>query len=192
MQILQRKLWAISLLFIVASLMLPTSVPAQKRATVPPVTALRQIDIIASWGGLGPAEYAHAVIQRSGNQFVVDDQPVETDKVEALMAALFAEPQKEPSPDLIARQVRDYNIDYFATDGLRRCAGDDADLNQPRILFRRLFNDPENQRRWLIAAYSPQNFHTDDYPAEKVTVTFEDGSTVTASSRSQQTLMLPF
>lgn len=189
---MQHNRCAGTLLFIVASLALPSGVRAQKPDASPPVAQVRRIDIVASWGGLGPAQYEHTVIQRTGSTLTVDDQRVEADKVEALLEALFAEPQREPSPALITNQAHKYDLDYFAKESLRRCAGDGADLNGPRILFKRLFYDVQNQRRWLGEEYSPQTFHTDDYPAEKVTVTLEDGATIMASSESQKTLMLPF
>lgn len=157
-----------------------------------PLANVRQIDIVASWGGLGPREYEHTIIQRTGNTLVVDDQPVGADKAKALIVALFAKPQREPSLNLIASQAQEYSIDYFAKEGLRECAGDGADLKGVRSFFARLFFDTQNQRRWLADEYSAENFHTDDYPEEKVTVTLVDGSTVAASSQSQKTLMLPF
>ncbi|MFY9738326.1 MAG: hypothetical protein WAK11_04650 [Candidatus Cybelea sp.] len=161
-------------------------------STMPPVTSVRRIDIVASWGGLGPAEYEHTVIQRTGGTLVVDDQPVDGNKLEALMIALFAEPPGEPSPNLIARQAQAYSIEYFVNSGLRRCAGDGADLDGPMVLFSRLFDNAQNQRHWFSNEYSAQNFHTDDYPTEKVTLTLEDGATIIASSQSQKALMLPF
>ena len=117
---------------------------------------------------------------------------MEADKVEALKEALFAEPQRKPSPDLIATQAHEYSIDYFAKEGLQQCVGDGAALYGPSTLFKRLFYNVQNQGQWLDDEYNPQHFHTDDYPAEKITLTFEDGSTITASSQSQKTLMLPF
>jgi hypothetical protein len=189
---MQRNLWAAAVFF-AALLVIPNSVLAQKPDTVSQATNVRRIDIVASWGGLGPAEYEHTIIQRNGNTFTgVDDRYVETAKIEALIAALIAEPQREPSPSLIAAQADEYNVDYFAKEGLRQCAGDGADLREVQATFKKLFGDVQNQRRWLSEEYSPQTFHTDDYPAEKVTVTFEDGSTIAASSQSQKALMLPF
>lgn len=181
-----------TLLFVVACLLLPSGARAQKPDTAPPVAQVRRIDIVASWGGLGPAQYEHTVIQRTGNTLAVDDQPVDADKVEALIKALFTEPQREPSPALLTSQAHKYDLNYFAKESLRRCAGDGADLNGPRILFKRLFYDVQSQRQWLREEYSSETFHTDDYPTEKVTVTLEDGATITASSQSQKTLMLPF
>jgi hypothetical protein len=116
---------------LVLSLMIPSSVGAQKADTVSQATGVRRIDIVASWGGLGPAEYEHTIIQRNGNTFNgVDDRYVEAAKIEALIAALIAEPQREPSPSLIAAQADEYNVDYFAKEGLRQCAGDGADLRE--------------------------------------------------------------
>jgi hypothetical protein len=184
--------YARALLFVAASLMLPSGALAQKPVTAAQVNQVRRIDIVASWGGLGPAEYEHIVIQGNGNTFAVDEQQVDAAKVQALVEALIAEPQREPSLSLIAGQADKHNINYFAKEGLRQCAGDGADLSEVQAAFKNLFDDVQNQRRWLSEEYSPQAFHTDDYPAEKVTVTFEDGSTIAASSQSQKQLMLPF
>jgi hypothetical protein len=187
----RRNLWATIVLFSV-SLAIPDSVRAQKPDTFWETRNVRRLDIVASWGGLGPAEYEHTIIQRDGNAFAVDDQHVDAAKVTALLEALTAEPQREPSPSLIAGRAQEYNVDYFATEGLRRCAGDGADLSNVSATFKKLFYDERNQRRWITDEYSQQTFHTDDYPAENVTVTFDDGSTITASSQSQKALMLPF
>lgn len=180
------------LLFIIALLTLPCTVRAQKPDAGPAVTEIQRIDIVASWGGFGPTQYAHTVIQRIGDHFAVDDRPVETAQVEALISALFAEPQQGPSPNLITKQLREYDVDYFAKENLKQCIGVGADLSGPRSLFERLFYDDRNQRRWIADEYDSRNLHTDDYPAEQVTVTFKDGSTVGASSASQKLLMLPF
>ena len=158
----------------------------------PPATSVLRIDIVASWGGLGPAQYEHTVIQRTGNTFAIDDQTVDADKIEALLTALFTEPQRAPSPTLIEDQAQQYDVDYFVNVGLRQCAGDGADLSEPRTLFKSLFYEDKNQRKWLGDEYSARTFHTDDYPTEQITVTFENGSTVRASSHSQKILMLPF
>jgi hypothetical protein len=175
-----------------ASLMIPNSARAQNTDVVSQATNVRRIDIVASWGGLGPPEYEHTIIQRNGKSFAVDDRRVDALKIEALVEALIAEPQRAPSPSLIAGHADEYNINYLAKEGLRQCAGDGADLSSPQAAFKKLFDDVQNQRRWISEEYSPQTFHTDDYPAEKVTVTFEDGSTIAASSESQKMLMLPF
>lgn len=158
----------------------------------PPVASVRRIDIVSSWGGLGRAQYEHTIIQRKGIEFVIDDESVQVDDVEALLVALLANPQRKPPPDLISRRLRQYDPDYYAQEGLQECVGDGAALRGVQTLFRRLFFDAQNQGKWLGDEYGSQTFHTDDYPAQTVTLTFEDGSTISASSQSQKSLMLPF
>jgi hypothetical protein len=70
-------------------LAVPTSV-GQARKSV------KAIEIRSGWGGLGTPQKNVVTIERKGDEFISNGRSVITDKVQALVSALLAEPVTKP------------------------------------------------------------------------------------------------
>jgi hypothetical protein len=69
--------------------------------------------------------------------------------------------------------------------------GPEVGAPNQKALFERKFEDEAFISRILSTVYE-SSFHTDDYPFVRVRLTFDDGTLITASSKSQQPYMLPW
>lgn len=146
-----------------------------------------QVRITTSWGGLGKPEKTEVIIRKDGTSFRSGRQKIDGTLISSLVSALNEETIEEPSvPNLgitdawLKSMVNKNDVSpYWA----------DAAPNQ-KDLFVGSFTDVST-----VAEVVPRLFdfvRTDDYSAAEAHVTFEDGSTISASSHSQYQFMLPW
>ena len=167
-------------LVILLCLLYPARPAAVQRST-------EQVTITASWGGLGKPEKTEVIIRRDGKLFRSGRQEIDGALVSSLVSALNEEVIRKPSlPNLgitdtwLRSMVNNDDVSLYWTG---------AAPNQ-KDLFVASFTDVST-----VAEVVPRLFdfvRTDDYPSTEVRVTFGDGSSISASSRSQYLFMLPW
>ena len=160
------------------------------RDPYPEVAKVNRIEIRSAWGsGMGTRRFNEVVIERTNGELLYGDMAPEPRIVAALISALDAEPIEAATPTLLGMTQENESLE---SEPLRSCVGDAADLPHVVQAYRALWVDPGIQRRWISEYYRGLMWHTDDYPNERVRVTFSDGSTIEAQSASQNAFMLPF
>jgi hypothetical protein len=149
-----------------------------------------RIDIDSAWGGLGRAQETKVGIVRTAEGYRRDGAPLPDKAVNDLLAAM-----REPSldqPALANLGIDQAWLEAHSTPDASRDSRLPGRSPAQIALYKARFADPKVAARLVREIYSPQNFHTDDYPHLTVTLTFEDGSTAVLDSLSQQNFMLPW
>jgi hypothetical protein len=150
---------------------------------------VRQITIRSHWGGLGPRADATIVITRTQGGYEQCGQSVASPLVNALVAALRT--PLIPKPDPLQLGITPSWLVAHAASQQPHSNRDPGEPTAGQLaLFRRSFTDMT-----LIARVLPElfeNMHTDDYPAARVEIVFDDESKLAAYSNSQFEYMLPW
>jgi hypothetical protein len=161
-------------------------------------SAIREIAIQSQWRGLGKPQDTALVIQNKNGSFHVDGQEIDQAGVAALTAALNDPLIPKPSTENLglthdwlsaraseivrdAKKREDDDSTYWAI-------GSASPTQQ--ALFRASYTDKQ-----LVAGLLPELFHcchTDDWPRVKITVSYQDGTSLQLSSYSQSVFMLPW
>lgn len=173
-----------------AAVLLAAAAASPQPASNPDLLRVQRIEIRSTAGaGLGTNRFYNAVIARKNGQLQLDGMFPSSRIVGMLLDALRAQPI--PKAQASSFQFKEQGQEV-ARESLRDCLGDAADLPPVQQSFDSLFRSAANQNDFLAAYYGGTIWHTDDYPTEKVEVTFQDGSKITAQSDSQTQYMLPF
>jgi hypothetical protein len=150
---------------------------------------VRQITIRSHWGGLGPRADATIDVTRTQSGYQQNEQPVAPALVDALVAALRS--PLIPKPDPVQLGITpSWLVAHAASQQPHSNSDPGAPTAGQLALFRRSFTDMT-----LIAGVLPElfeNMHTDDYPAARVEIVFDDDSKLVAYSNSQFAYMLPW
>jgi hypothetical protein len=152
--------------------------------------SVRQILVRSHWVGLSRPADTELVIRSDKGGYLLGRRRVDKALVDALVEAL-QEPEV-PRPDLLNLGItkewlvahEDPSVESALPFAFEKAASDQ------KALFHSAFTDPA-----LVAKALPSLFgfvRTDDYPSVEVTVSFDDGSTLSASSHSQYLFMLPW
>lgn len=171
---------------VLPALLLAAAVSSPSPAPTPKYTAadVQRIELRSSWGGFGRPRFSNVVIERVNSRLQVDDY-----NLDGFLAALAAPAQSVPQASQFG--LGDTNEDSIRN-ALRDCVGDAADLSPVLARFAEWFRAAKEQQRFLSTLFFGKLLILDDYPAEEVTVTLKDGSTMKAESTSQLGFMLPF
>jgi hypothetical protein len=149
---------------------------------------VQSVDIRSHWGGLGRPENFTFRIQRKGKRFLSFD-PVRAAQIQALVAALSAPPLTKPEMSNLGITNHWLRSKVHSQLPLEDAEAVESTGGQ-RQLFQKSFRDPG-----LIGKVLPHLFrflHFDDYPILEVEVVFDDGSKLSAQSRSNFAFMLPW
>jgi hypothetical protein len=151
---------------------------------------LRQVQINSRWGGLGTPAASELTIAKQGSKFRLGHRSVDPELLRTLVTAL-----KEPDiPELNLANLgltQEWLVKNHEGPLSRSQGGPEVRAQNQQALYRERFEDPTFISPLLSRVYR-SGFHTDDYPSVNVRLTFEDGSTATVSSNSQQPFMLPW
>jgi hypothetical protein len=150
---------------------------------------IARVTIQSNWGGLGAPSQTEVLIVRDGSGYESKHDRIDSQLVESLLAALNA--PLIAKPELENLGINQAWLEANAIPAVEKYAGsfDDAAANQ-KALYRASFANEALVRQVIPNLFS--FIRTDDYPSAKVEVTFEDGSSVSASSASQYLFMLPW
>jgi hypothetical protein len=162
------------------------SLPASAAQTPREVS---RIEIHSGWGGLGEPQNANVVIRKENGAFQCAGQRVNASLVAALVSALDA--PIIPELDLANIGITPVWLEakVAAAEQKLEIQFSDATTSQ-KELFAKSFADPA-----VIAKVAPQLFEyasMDDYPYADVEVIFDDGSKLSAKSRSYYAFLLPW
>lgn len=151
---------------------------------------VRSIHVIGSWGGLGTPAKSEIHIHSSATETKEKGIAVSPIALARLVSALQEPALAKPSASNLG----------ISTAWLRshvEVAGRNAsmlwfDQGTPaqKQFFREKFADLSTLQSRLDDVYEGR--HTDDYPGMKIDIHLENGDTMTATSRSQNPLMLPW
>jgi hypothetical protein len=182
------------LLFVFVSIATACSVRSHALQTQPngdsaAQNRVRQITIRSHWGGLGPRADATIVITADRNEYKRDGQSIDLALVGALVVALRS--PLIPKPDPAQLEITPSWLAAHAA-SLEPHSNDDPGKPTPGqlALFRQSFTDLKLITRVLPELF--ENMHTDDYPAARVEVIFDDDSKLSVYSNSQFAYMLPW
>ena len=139
--------------------------------------------------GLGDGQRTELVIHGGGGTYRPSDDRVDPASIENLVAAL-----RQPAvlkPDAGDLGIDQAWLDANAIPAALKNSGDflEAAPNQ-QALYRRAFTDLNIIQKVVPSLYDYIKF--DDYPSARIVVTFQDGSSVCATTRSYYLLMLPW
>jgi hypothetical protein len=156
-------------------------------AQTPQIQALR---VQSAWGGLGEPAHSDFSVQRQGDSYSADGQPVPSDSLAALMIAIQEAAVRVPNAANLgitprwlqehADQAGGYASRLFYKDG----------LPEQKSLFREAFEDRRTLPSRVKQVY--ETFHTDDYPHMRAQVALQNGTQVTLITNSQNPYMLPW
>jgi hypothetical protein len=152
--------------------------------------AVRQIEIKSYWGGLGTLQKTEFLIRNDKGTYRLGQKRIDAASVEALVAAIRQPVIATPSLDGLG--LTKAWLQEQVTEIPKKSSWWKLKSGTPkqRALFENSFTDPDFVSKVLPSLF---NFsRTDDYPSVEVTVTRDDGSTVSLSSHSQYSLMLPW
>lgn len=150
---------------------------------------LRLIQIESGWGGLGAPQHANVTILQENGRFIRDGRPVDAALVQALVAALRAQPIAKP--EMTNLGITKAWLSRNLSEAEKSIAGKFSDaLPSQRQFFETSFTDPGTMAKVLPDLYKYTSF--DDYPYAKVEVVFNDGSRLLAASRSYYPYMIPW
>lgn len=149
---------------------------------------VQSISVVGSWGGLGKPAKSEILLHNSTTM------PKGSSASPAALARLASAAREaalaKPSADNLG-------IDETWLQTHVEIAGRNASsirfeegTSVQKQFFRKKFTDSSTLQSRLDDVY--KGFHTDDYPAMKFEVHFENGSTLTGTSHSQNPLMLPW
>jgi hypothetical protein len=97
-----------------------------------------------------------------------------------------------PEPSLSNLGItREWLVENHEPPQYRYQGGPEGGTPNQRALYQKWFDDEAFVSKRISVIYKSGG-HTDDYPSVKVELNFEDGTVVSASSRSQQPFMLPW
>jgi hypothetical protein len=164
----------------------------------PADSAIRQIEIKSSWGGLGRPQNTELVVRHDNGEYRIGGTRIDPANVELLLASIRQPPQMKPTLENLGMtgQWLTNAADKLEKDAERNDGGDSALYEfghgsaGQKGLFRRSYTDPN-----FTAKVLPEIFrccHTDDYPSVKVTILYDDGNSTVVSSHSQSEFMLPW
>src|SRR5579863_1999416 len=182
------------LLFVFVSIATACSVRSHSLQTQPngdsaAQNRVRQITIRSHWGGLGPRADATIVITADGNEYKRDGRSVDPALVGALVAALRSTLIPKPAPEQLG-----ITPSWLAAHAASLEPHSNDDPGKPTqghlALFRQSFTDLKLITRVLPELF--ENMHTDDYPAARIEVAFDDDTKLVAYSNSQFPYMLPW
>jgi hypothetical protein len=151
--------------------------------------AVRQIQIGSLWGGLGTPQSTELIIQNHGGKYYLGRKRIDSAAVAALRNALQENAVDKPEPANlgITPEWLLANADAAVT----KNNGSFVDaLPDQKSLYRNSFTDPAVIDKVVPSLFRYTKF--DDYPSAKIVITFEDGSTITASTSSWYLMMLPW
>jgi hypothetical protein len=152
--------------------------------------AVRQIEIKSHWGGLGTPQQTDLVIQHEAGTYKLGRKRIDAASVEALVATVQQPPIGKPSLEGLG--ITKAWLQEQLTDVPKKSSWWKLKSGTPKqgALFGNSFTDPDFVSKVLPSLF---NFsRTDDYPSVEVTVSRDDGSTLTISSHSQYSFMLPW
>ena len=144
---------------------------------------VRQVEIESAWEGLGPPSTAAFLIVSHRDAYWCGHKRVEAKLVNDLVSALDEDAIPEPNLQNLG-PTKEWLEAAVLSVPIREW----WDVKEEA--FRAAFTDT-----WFVQNALPTLFgfeQMDDYPSAKVMVTFEDGSAITASSRSYYLFMLPW
>lgn len=152
--------------------------------------AVRQIEIKSHWGGLGTPQQTDLVIQHEAGTYKLGRKRIDAASVEALVAAVQQAPIGKPSLEGLG--ITKAWLQEQLTDVPNKSSWWKLKSGTPKqtALFGSSFTDPDFVGKVLPSLFNLSR--TDDYPSVEVTVSREDGSTITISSHSQYSFMLPW
>jgi hypothetical protein len=164
----------------------------------PAESAVRQIEIKSSWGGLGRPQNTELAVRHDNGEYRIGNMRIDPANVESLLASIRQPPQMKPTLENLgmSEQWLTNAADKLEKDAEHNDGGDSALYKlehgsaDQKGLFRRSYTDPN-----FMAKVLPEIFrccHTDDYPGVKVTILYDDGSRTVISSHSQSEFMLPW
>jgi hypothetical protein len=148
--------------------------------------SVKQITIASRWGGLGFVKPTELLIQRHGDTYRSGRKRIDTRLVEALSTAL-----REPEitkPDLANLGITQEWLEQQSSKDYPGSFVSSAP-NQ-MALYKSSFTSLPTIQQVLPELFSFSR--TDDYPGVEVAVTFDDGTSLSASSYSQYLFMLPW
>jgi|ERR1700722_18432235 len=152
--------------------------------------SVHKIEIKSSWGGLGVPQQTQLVIQSAAGGYKLGRKRVGTTSVDALVAAIQQAPIGKPSLEglgLTELWLHEQLAGIPRKPSWWKLKGGSPRQN---ALFEKSFTDPNFVDNVLPSLF--EFSRTDDYPSVEVTLSREDGSTVTISSHSQYSFMLPW
>ena len=151
---------------------------------------VRQVQISSRWGGLGTPAASELTITKDGSKFRLNGQTVDPSLLDSLVSAL-KEPDI-PQIDLANLGItKEWLVANHAGPYMQYQAGPETRAQNQRALYQGKLEDPAFIAPLLSREYT-SGFHTDDYPSVQVKLDFDDGSSATLSSHSQQPFMLPW
>jgi hypothetical protein len=153
-------------------------------------TEVRQVEISSAWGGLGTPAKTELTITRAGSTFRLGRQTIAPELLKSLVLKLQESEIPEPNLGNLGL-THEWLIKNHEMPPDHYQGGPEVGAPNQKALFQRKFEDEAFMSRILSTIYK-SSFHTDDYPSVRVRLTFEDGTVMTASSRSQQPYMLPW
>jgi hypothetical protein len=150
---------------------------------------VHQIVIKSHWGGLGTPQNADLLIRQEKGAFVLDGKRIDTALVEALATAMNEAAIKKPDLGNLGLTPAWFKANGAAAALKNDRSFEDAAPNQ-KELFNKTFNDSGIMGRIVPSLFG--TMRTDDYPSVVVTVTYDDGSTMSAKSVAWDPFMLPW
>jgi len=151
--------------------------------------AVRQIEIVSGWGGLGTAQKATVTIRSENGVFLRGGKPVDSKLVDNLVAALAAPLIAKPELANLGITPEWLKTQIVPAEDRMQGAFPDA-LSTQKKLFEGSLTDPRFVAKVLPDLFNFTRF--DDYPFVHVQVSFKDGSKVTANSRSYYAFQIPW
>src|ERR1700675_3990604 len=151
---------------------------------------VRQVEIKSHWGGLGTPQQTDVVIQNEAGIYKLGRRRIDATSVEALVEAV--QQPLIPKPSLEALGLTKAWLQEQVSGIPKESSWWKLKSGTPRQreLFEHSFTDPDFINKVLPSLF---NFsRTDDYPSAEITVSRDDGSTITISSHSQYSFMLPW
>ncbi|MGB8910609.1 MAG: hypothetical protein WCC84_17835 [Candidatus Cybelea sp.] len=146
------------------------------------------ITLDSSNGGFGSQHYV-GTIERSSTGFALSGEAVDGAKVSTFLDALQSRARHVPGEQIA--NLTEYVIDHCAS----ALSGEFGSRMQDKAFSAAALAACQAGAKGFVQGYfAPSNFsfHTDDYPEEAVVISFDDGHTVSALSRSQNAFMLPW
>jgi hypothetical protein len=152
--------------------------------------AIDSVVVTGTWGGLGIPAKSSATFHRAGDSYIADGIRVNSGPFDRLLRAT-----REPA--LAKPNAANLGIDKSWLRGHVESAGKNAsmlwfDQGTPaqKAFFEKEFTDFSTLQEHLDEVYG--GFHTDDYPSMKLEIHLADGTSIEASTHSQNPLMLPW
>jgi hypothetical protein len=156
-------------------------------AQTPQIQTLR---VQSGWGGLGEPAHSDFSVQRQGDSYSADGQPIPGDSLAALMSAIQEAPVVVPKAanlGITARWLQEHADQAGGYAG--RLHYEDG-ISEQKALFREAFEDRRTLSSRVKQVY--ETFHTDDYPHLRAQLVLQNGTHVTLFTNSQNPYMLPW